>query len=267
MASEKPVNRPAALITGGTSGIGAAYAHRLAAAGYDLILTGRREKLLEKLCDELSQKHGILAGYVVAELADERQVKKIERLIKRIPRLRILVNNAGYGHPACFHEDDIAAQLDMLMVHNVAALRLTHAAVSGMIAQGRGAIINVSSVAAFMVSPRSMMYHATKVFLNSFSESLALELWDAGIRVQVLCPGFTRTDFHAKLGMGDEHPIFTRYRFMSAQKVVEISLKYLKANRVICIPGWRNKIWVFFARFIPRRLFYRALLRRARKEK
>jgi short-subunit dehydrogenase len=268
---------PAALITGASSGIGAEFAHRFAGMGYDLILTGRREGLLEELCASLEGKHNILAGYVIGDLSKDRHVKELVDLIRRTRNLQVLINNAGYTRLEFFHEDDIDAQVDMIKVHDVAAVRLTHAAIPNLSSRAFGrntcapsrggaldypAIINVSSIAAFQIGARNLMYDATKAFLLNFSESLHLILRNTGIRVQALCPGFTKTQFHAKLGMDADHPIFHQYRFMSAKKVVEASLKCLKKDKVICIPGWRNRLITLAVRFAPRRLLYRAYARR-----
>lgn len=259
--------RPAALITGASSGIGAAFARKLASMGYDLVLTGRREKLLEDLCAKLSTRHGILAGYMIAELADESRLREIEDTIRRMPNLRILINNAGYTRLELFAEDSIDAQVDMIKVHDIAAVRLTHAAIPVLRTHNWGAVINVSSIAAFLIGARNLMYDATKGFLLSFSSSLHLELGGTGIRVQALCPGFTRTDFHAKLGYGPEHPIFRQRRFMSADKVVQASLACLERGKVICIPGRRNRRIAFICKRMPRKLFYLLYAKRRLKKK
>ena len=120
------------------------------------------------------------------------------------------------------------------------------------------AIINVSSIASFLISPSNEMYCASKAFLTSFSESLSLSLKRHNIKVQVLCPGFTLTDFHAKLGYDANDPIFKK--FMSSDKVVDISLKYLKKDKVICIPGVLYKFVRIVINFIPRRIFYKFVL-------
>lgn len=253
---------PAALITGASSGIGAEFARKFASLGYDLILTGRRERLLEKLCVALEEEHGILAGYVIGDLAKDKHVKELEDLIRRTPNLQVLVNNAGYTRLRFFHEDDIDAQVDMIKVHDIAAVRLTHAAIPVLRKRDWAAIINVSSIAAFQIGARNLMYDATKAFLLNFSESLHLILRDTPIRVQALCPGFTKTEFHAKLGMDENHLIFHQYRFMSAKKVVDASFKCLKKDKVICIPGWRNRLITLVTRFAPRRLLYWIYVRR-----
>jgi short-subunit dehydrogenase len=257
-----PETRPVALITGGSSGIGAAFGRRLARNGYDLILVARREGLLRNLCKELSEKHGISAEYLIADLSNPLELQRVEEHLKGISNLEMLINNAGYGRHILFHEDDIDVQEAMLRVHVTASVRLAHAAIPVMLSRGKGAIINVSSGAGLRPRPRSLMYHATKAFLNNFSESLHLELRNMGIRVQALCPGLTRTDFHMledfhmKLDCGDAHPIFKKKKSMSPEEVVKISLKCLKKNKVICNAGLRNKMRRLLIRHMPRRMLY-----------
>ncbi|MBN2380766.1 SDR family oxidoreductase [candidate division WOR-3 bacterium] len=262
MSSKSPEARPIAFITGASSGIGAAYARKFAQLGYDLILTGRREKLLETLCASLEQRFGIRAGYILAEFADPDQLNDMVDTIKRTPNLRLLVNNAGYTRLEFFHEDDIDAQVDMIRVHCEAAVRITHAAIPILAKHRWAAIINVSSIAAFTIGARNLMYDATKGFLLNLSESLHILLKNTNICVQAVCPGFTRTDFHAKLGMNDDHEIFKKHRFMSPEEVVDKSLRCLEQDKVVCIPGWRNSLIAFVSRFTPRRILYRFYLRR-----
>ncbi len=246
-------SRAKALITGASSGIGAAFARRFANDGYDLILIGRRENLLEELCKELTEENGINADYMLIDLGKENELKLAEARIRNSPNLEILVNNAGFGGESrSFHKVAIENHVNMVQVHNIATLKLTHAIIPGLLAKGKGVIINVSSLASFTPSP-SAMYSATKVFLNYFSESLDFSLRDKGIKIQALCPGFTITDFHKKLGYGSDHPVYKR-KFMTAEKVVGTSLKDLKKGKIYSIPGFRNKFLAFFARNLPRKL-------------
>jgi short-subunit dehydrogenase len=256
--TRKGYARPLAFITGASSGIGAEFARRLAAEGYDLFLAARREKLLMDLCAELEEKHGVKAEYATAELSCLDEVKALEERIRGMGNLEILVNNAGYARNAVFHEDEIDPQIDVLTVHDTVPLRLTHAALPVMLERRKGYIINVSSVAAFIINPESLTYSATKAFLLNASESLAVELAGTGVKVQALCPGFTRTDFHAKLGWPDDAPIYKK-KFMTAEAVVDYSLKCRNRKKVVCIPGFKNRFLVFLIKLIPRRLFYRLI--------
>lgn len=248
-----------ALITGASSGIGAAFARRLAREGYDLLLHGRREELLAGLCSELRAAHRISADYILAELTRQDDLARVEERLVATPALKLLVNNAGMGTVKFFHEEEVDQQVDLVLVHVLATMRLTHAAIRHMLVRGGGAIINVSSVAAFLVTPGNATYCASKLFLNSFTESLDLEMRDRGIRLQALCPGFTTTDFHGRIGM-TIHPSLRRH-FMAPEPVVERSLRDLARGKVVSIPGVRNRLAAFVARSLPRPLWY-ALVRR-----
>jgi len=251
-----------ALITGASSGIGAAFARRLARDGYNLLLHGRREHLLQKLCHDLQGQNGVRAEYLLAELSDPGETRRLEERIRETEDLEMVVNNAGYSTLRAFHEEDIEGQLALIRVHIDACVRFSHAAIPGMLERRKGDIINVASVAAYTPAPGSLTYCATKSYLVSFSESLHLELRDHGIRVQALCPGFTTTDFHSRLGIDTSARAFRH--FMAPEKVVEVSLKGLKRGTVICVPGLQNKFAVQAVRIFPRPLYY-ALARLAIK--
>lgn len=188
-----------ALITGASSGIRAAFARILAGHGYDVILVARREARLVALASELEQ-HGITAEILVADLASPAGVLRVEARIATTPALTMLINNAGTGTTGSFAESDPSRQLDMIRLHVIASVRLMHAVLPGMIARGRGWIINVASIGAFVPSASNVSYNATKAFLTSFCIAPNDEVRDAGIRVQALCPGFTLTEFHDRLG-------------------------------------------------------------------
>lgn len=247
-----------ALITGATSGIGAAFARKLASRGYDLILTGRRREKIKALADELEKAYHVAVDLVIAELSAPEQVEELVQKIKATPDLDVLVNNAGFGASGSFVEGQIEGHETMIGVHVLAPVKLTRAALPVMMARGKGAIINVSSLGAFTPLARNTLYGATKVFLSFFSEALHLELAGSGVRVQALCPGFTRTDFHAKLGIEDANrrdqgPI----RWMSADQVVDISLRDLARGTVVCVPGFWNKLITCAVGLLPRRLYYK----------
>jgi len=248
------MNKGTAFITGASSGIGAAFARRLAADGFHIVAHGRRENLLRQLCEQLSTRYPVRAEYVTAELADPAQLLALEKRVRSTPELTLLVNNAGFSTIRLFHEETSDSQDEMILTHVNATVRLTHAALGGMLQRGAGAIINVSSVAGFLISPGSTTYCSTKAFLTTFTESLHLELRDKGIRMQALCPGFTTSDFHKKLGYDITQPAFRR--FMPAETVVEASLRALERGKVVCIPGWQYKAAALLGRWMPRVLLY-----------
>lgn len=241
-------------ITGASSGIGESFARQYAARGYALLLHGRRKEKLEPLCEELKTRHGVSAEYVLAELSHPDGVRALEEKLRSIPDLEVLVNNAGYGLSTSFAQGNIEAQEEMVHTHVNATIRLIHAVLPGMRQRNSGTIINVSSIAGFLVGPKSATYCATKGYITSFTESLYLELAGSGIRLQSLCPGYTRSDFHARMGMDTSGEFFRH--FMSADAVVKTSLKAVEKGTVVCIPGVRYKLIALAARFIPRRIYY-----------
>jgi short-subunit dehydrogenase len=243
-----------AIITGASSGIGAAFARQLAAEGYNLLLHGRREIPLQSLARALQDRHGIQAQVHLAELADPVALAALEARVRGTSDLAVLVNNAGFSRLEEFHEDEIDAQEEIIRVHVLASVRLAHAAISVMKRNRDGAIINVSSVAAFTPAPRNATYCATKAYLNAFSESLHLELRPHGIRVQALCPGFTRTEFHERMGIDTSQPSFRH--FMAPEVVVRSSLRALRRGTVLCVPGLGYKAVALGACLLPRRLYY-----------
>ena len=232
------------MITGASSGIGAVFARRLASQGYNLVLVARREALLRSLADEVQQKFRVNARFFPADLSNPIHVERLEKRIAEIGDLDFLINNAGFGVPGRFTEIEPERNLAMIQVHVVATVRLCRAALPGMIARGCGSIINVSSVAAFMASPRNTTYCATKAYLNLFSEGLQDELQGTGVRVQALCPGLTHTEFHNQAGYEDYKRKIPKFLWMSAEDVVTESLDALKKGRVICVPGFKNRLIV-----------------------
>lgn len=249
------IPRGTAVVTGASSGIGAVFARRFAAHGHNLLLHGRREHLLAALCTELSAQHGIRADYILAELSDPAAVQSMEERIRAIPDLAILVNNAGSGSLGSFTQERIGDQQALIHTHVMASVRFMHAALSVMRPRNEGAIINVSSVAGFLIGPRNAAYCASKAFLTSFTESLHLELHGTGIHVQALCPGFTISDFHSRLGYDTSGDFFRK--FMTAEEVVDQSLRAMTRGRVVCVTGMRYRLGLLvIPRFLPRPVFY-----------
>ncbi|MBN2077823.1 MAG: SDR family oxidoreductase [Spirochaetes bacterium] len=251
------MQRETALITGATSGIGRAYAERFARMGYDLVITGRRKRVIDEAARAIRKNHGVSVKVVIAEFTAEAGVRAVLDAIRREKNLAVLVNNAGYGIDGLFADLPIGDHLDMVKVHVTAALRFIHAVLPGMIERKKGAIINVSSLGAFAPSPINGIYGGSKSFLNVFTESLHLETRRHGIRVQALCPGFTVTDFHNKMGVEEEVRGNRMIHWMNPEKVVEISMRCLEKGKVICIPGLRNRFLRALIAVVPRRFYYR----------
>jgi len=251
------MERQTALITGATSGIGKAFAERFAAMGYDLILTGRRRQIITEVARKIKKIYRIRVTVIIAELTSERGINSVITAIRKTERLSVLVNNAGYGVEGLFKSLNVREHLDMMAVHMSAPMRFMHAALPRMIGQKKGIIINVASLGAFAPAPINGIYGGTKSFLIVLTESLHMEVRRHGIRVQALCPGFTHTDFHGKMGVEDMLNKKRGVVWMTPERVTHISLKYLKKGKVVCIPGFNNKILYGLIRITPRRLYYR----------
>ncbi len=243
-------HRPLALVTGASSGIGKVYAQALARRGYDLVLVARDGDRLSALAAELA-RNGALATTVVGDLSREEGLAATEAAIATAGRLDLLVNNAGFGTTGLLALTPLEAQEQMLRLHVIAVNRISRAALQVMRPAGRGSIVTVASVASFVNSTGNVNYCATKAYQRSFSEGLALECAPDGIRVQALCPGFTHTEFHARMS-DDQLGRAPAWMWLSAAGVVETSLRQLEANGpVICVPGVQYKVAVFLARHMP----------------
>jgi short-subunit dehydrogenase len=243
--------KPLALVTGASAGIGAAFARALAARGYDLILVARRRERLEALAGELESRHGARSEVLPADLTDDAQLERVAARIGTAPAVDLLINDAGFGISGRFWESPVEAQERLHRLHIMAAMRLTHAALACMVPAGRGAVINVASVAGFVQSPGSTTYAASKCWMNSFVEGLYLELRSLGspVRVQALCPGFTYSEFHDVAGI--DRNLIPRALWMPAEEVVDASLAGLDRGKLFVIPGWRYRWLVRLLAIVP----------------
>ncbi len=208
-----------ALVTGPTAGIGRSFAHQLAASGYDLVLVARDATRLESEAAELRASYGVEVEVLPADLVDRDELARVEaRLADRDRPVDLLVNNAGFGLKKRFLDNSVDDEQAMLDVLVTAVMRLTHAALGAMSERGRGGIINVSSVAAFL--PRGS-YSAAKAYVNSFSE-WARTSTPRGVTVTCLCPGFTKTEFHERMDveprLGCRLPVARRRRAGRARR-------------------------------------------------
>jgi short-subunit dehydrogenase len=252
------MEKEVALITGGTSGIGAAFAQHFAKQGYDLIITGLPNDKISLNVDELKEKYNVKVEIILVEFANENDLARIENIIKGNDEIGVLINSAGFGLGKLFCEEDIRNLESMIKVHIIAPVRFIYAALPHMIRKKKGIIINLSSLSSFMPIPHDSMYSATKLFQNSLMESLHICYKDTGIKIQVLCPGFVLTNFHPRMGLNhSELKNMGILRWMRADKVVQISIRNLhKKNKVIVIPGFWNKVAKLIFTLTPTRFYY-----------
>jgi len=243
--------RPLAVVTGASAGIGKVFCERLAALGHDLLLVARDGNRLQALKQELEQAYGVGVEVFPADLTIDTDVSLLAETLARSPNLAVLVNNAGFGTRDALADASPARQEAMLQLHTVAPMRLTQAALPVLLKNKRGAIVNVSSVGSFLFSANNVNYCATKAYLRVFSEGLAAELAGTGVKVQALCPGFTRSEFHRRMGVDSSE--IPGWMWMSAASVVGTSLAALERGwPVVCVPGFRYKLIVLLLRLAPR---------------
>jgi short-subunit dehydrogenase len=239
-----------ALITGATAGIGSAFARRLASDGHNLVLVARNTERLREQATELHDKHGVEAEVLAADLSTNEGIAAVEaRLADTTHPVDLLVNNAGFGNKGEFLEVPMADELTMLKVHCEAVLRLTSAAVRGMKERRRGGVVNVASVAAFV--PRGT-YGASKAWVVQFTQGAARDLGGSGVRLMALCPGFVRTEFHERAGMGTDN--IPSWMWLDADKLVAEALKDLARGKALSIPDPRYKALMGVVKVTPRGL-------------
>jgi short-subunit dehydrogenase len=241
------------LITGASSGIGLELAKCFAADKSNLVLVARSTDALEKLAAELRAHFKIQVHVLTADLSKPDSSQWIfNETGKAGITVDVLVNNAGFGLQGMFNEMPLARQMEILQVNQTALTALTGLFLPGMIARNRGGVLNVGSIAAFQPGPGMALYFASKAYVQSFTEALAAELSETHIHVSVLCPGPTSTNF-GKVARGGK---VRRKKLpgMTAEAVSRYGYEKFRRRRVVIVPGWGNKMSVFFVRFIPRSL-------------
>jgi len=254
------MTKPLAVITGATSGIGAAYAQAFAQRGYNLMLTGRRENVLQQLADRLAQEFSVNVALQIGDLSRPQDLQDLVDTLTQLPEVDALVNNAGYAVDGRLGEVAWAQHQALLDVHVTATTRLTHAALPKLI-QAKGILINVASVASWIPTAQSALYGPSKVYIRNFTESLALAYRHDGLRALALCPGFTITDFHSRMGLNPE-TFYQKKGFVkawTAEQVVTQSFRDLDKGRLISVQGWNYKLMVFVLRHLPMTWLYAAL--------
>lgn len=254
-----------ALVTGASAGLGAEFARQLAASGHDLVLVARNPDPLDALADALRADHGVRVEVLPADLADRSQLQRVADRVGQpgeVGPVDLLVNNAGFGLRTSFCGSDVADEERALDVMCRAVLVLSHAAGRAMSGRGHGAIINVSSVAAFIAGGS---YSAAKAWVTTFSEGLATELAPRGITVTAVHPGFTHTEFHQRAQMNMSK--LPEFAWLDATDVVATALHDARRGRTMSVPGMQYKALTAVLQAMPRSLTSRATLTLARRRR
>jgi len=242
------------LITGASSGIGEAFARKLAAQGHDLLLVARSEDKLVALCNELGRNHNVRAQYVPIDLTEhEASARLLAETVERNLEIDLLINNAGFGSMGDLAKLDLDLELRMIDLNVRSLVELTHRFLQPMRERKRGSIINVASTAGFQGVPFMATYAATKAFVLSFSEALWEENRTYGIQVMALCPGVTETGFFVASQMKKPPARFIQ----TSEDVVETALRGLKRGQSSIISGWPNLLMIEMERIVPRSLILR----------
>lgn len=227
-------NKGTAVVTGASSGIGAVYADRLAGQGYDLVLVARRADRLEELAEKLRYAYDRKVSFITADLSDDDDVRRVERLISADESVTLLVNNAGLGGQQVVATADADAAERMIKVNVIALTRLTRAVLPGLLARNRGAIVNIASVLAYETSFGGI-YSGTKAYVVNFTEALQREVAGTNVKVQVVLPGATRTDFWELAGSDiDQLP---KEIVMTADDMVDAALVGLARGEAVTVPA------------------------------
>jgi uncharacterized protein len=242
-----------ALVTGASSGIGAAIAKELASRGYSIALTARREERLLSLATDLTTEHGVAAEAIACDLGDPAERERLaDELRTRGRAVEVLVNNAGFGHQADFSTSPRERMLEMVRLNVEAVVDLTSRFLTPMAERGRGTIINIASTAAFQPLPGSAVYAASKSFVLSFSEAIRTELRGSGVTVTAVCPGPVRTEFTDVAGLPGVEDRTPSAVWMSPEDLARHAIDGAQGDRRVVVPGALNRASALAGQHSPR---------------
>jgi uncharacterized protein len=242
-----------ALVTGASSGIGAAIAAELASRGYSLALVARREERLRSLAAELASDHGVDADVIACDLADPAERDRLmDELRARERAVELLVNNAGFGHQADFAPSPRERMVEMVRLNVEAVVDLTSRFLGTMVEKGRGGVINIASTAAFQPLPGSAVYAASKAFVLSFSEAIRTELRGSGVTVTAVCPGPVKTEFTEVAGVGGVEERTPGAVWMTAEEIARHAVDGAERDRRVVVPGTLNRATALAGQHSPR---------------
>jgi short-subunit dehydrogenase len=259
MALPPPVPESTCLVTGASSGIGAEIARELAGRGHGVTLVARREERLRELAQELERNHEVRAEIVAASVSDrEGRQRLADEIEGRGLTVEVLVNNAGFGSGGRFQNQEVEAEEEMVRTNVEGVVGLCGVYAPRLVARGRGAILNVGSVAGFQPVPRQTTYAATKAFVNSFTEALHMDLAGTGVSATLVCPGFTETEFAEVGGLGsfDQLPSFL---VDSPRDVARAAVEGMEKGKRSVVPGAHNVVTALGGRLAPRSLLLPAM--------
>lgn len=246
------------VITGATSGIGKSFAYYYAEQGYNLILTGTREILLKQVIDDIKSKYLIDVICFIGNLGISENHDKLLNIIEDKP-ITLLINNAGYGYSYTFDEGDLNEFLNMIQLHTSLVVKLTHAVLPYMKDHNEGVIINVSSNSAYAIVKKNAVYSGTKAFIKQFTHGVYMDMKEYNIKVLALCPGFTKTDAHKRMGIDVKRQNNKFLRWASPEFVVSEAVKAMNRDKAICITGLSTKFQVFLSICLPKKLYYKLI--------
>lgn len=255
MALPPPSRRSTCLVTGASSGIGAAVARGLAGRGHGVALVARREERLEQIADELRSSHRVRVEVVTADVSEaEGRDRLVEKVADRGLAVEVLVNNAGFGSGGEFAGLDGARETAMVRTNVEAVVGLSSAYLPRMLDRGRGAILNVGSLIAFQPVPFQATYGASKAFVLNFTDALHEELRGTGVTVTAVCPGPVRTEFGESGGFGGADDRIPELLWLSAERVASDALDALESGHRVVVPGTLNQVAALYGQHLPRAL-------------
>ncbi len=253
MVLPDPAESSTALVTGASSGIGAAIAAELASRGQNLTLVARREEKLTELASGLHDRYGVRVGVVACDLGEADERARLEARIEELGlEVEILVNNAGFGYAGNFVDGERQRQVDMVKLNCEAVVDMTGRYLPAMVRRGRGGILNVASTGGFQPMPRSATYGASKAFVLSHSEALHHELGGTGVSLTALCPGPVRTEFGDAAGLQNANETGPGFLWTSVEDVAREAVDGLASNKRTVVPGLLNYAGTLAGRYTPR---------------
>ena len=253
MGLPEPSVRSTALVTGASSGIGAAIAAEIASRGHAVALVARREERLKSLAEELSSEHGVAVEVIAADLGEPDERDRLESELRERGRaVEVLVNNAGFGHQADFATSPRERMVEMVQLNCEAVVDLTSRFLSPMVERGRGSVINIASVGAFQPLPGSAIYGATKAFVLSFSEAIRTELRGSGVGVTAVCPGPVKTEFMGAAGIPGVEDRTPGIVWTSPEDIAKHAVNGAAHDKRVVVPGMLARAGALAGHYSPR---------------